>query len=114
MWRYLLGALVVFIISRAPVHCDVDTLQHCDNEDILKITYLKTKTKSELELLLELENSELEIVEGNFKENIQILKEKMKMIEDQLDLVFKRYSEQVKEHSADLIMKLLASKVRKN
>lgn len=101
MWRLLFGALIFFIIYRAPVHCDLDTLQHCNNKETEKITNLKTKTTSELELLLEMKHAELEIIQTGYLK-------KFNFIHDELDLLMEnlhKYKEHVQEEN--IIHKLL-------
>lgn len=101
MWRFLFGAIVLIIFYKAPVQCDVKTLQHCDKEEVRKISDLKTKTKSELELLLEMKHTEIDISHAEFLENtlgLQRILDELKLVLDELKLVNQCYLENMNKY----------------
>lgn len=69
-WLFLAGAVYVILIYNAPDSCDVKTLRHCSKEDIHKIHYFKKRSKDELRLLLEMEETEMELISQQFIENL--------------------------------------------
>ena len=108
MWRFLFGAVVLIIFYKAPVQCDVKTLQHCDNEEVRKISNLKTKTKSELGLLLEMKHTEIDITHAEFLENslgLQRILDELKLVNQFYLENMNNYEQHIKE--AEIIQKLL-------
>ena len=120
-WLFLLAAVYVIFLSKAPHQCDVITLQQCTNEEIKAIHQLETKSKGELHLLLEMEATETELINQRYVESLSFIMKEIKMMEEKIELLISLYTEQTlshhekisnlkKEYSGDLTRRILDTK----
>ena len=124
-WLFLLGAVYVLFLARAPHVCDVESGQQCSIEEQRRIGYLQTKTKEELSLLLEMEVSERELAREQLMENLLYIKQEIERLQKNLETLDSLYKEQLvnykekidyiqHEYRGDLTRRLLSSAQGKN
>lgn len=124
-WLFFMGAAYVLFLARAPHVCDVQSGQQCTVPQQRRIEYLQTKTKEELKLLIEMEESERELAREQFVENLLYIKKEIESLQGKLNLLDSLYEEQIlnyrekleyikQEYQGDLTRRLLALGQDKN
>lgn len=101
-WLFFLAGLYIFLMMRAPQTCDVKSLQQCTPDEIQKIQSLETKSKEELNLLLDMRDSELEIARQQLLENFHYIKRETQSIEHRIKLLNTLYKDQVTNYEEKL------------
>ena len=119
-WLFVFAAVYVVLIAKVPDQCDVKTMHQCSKEEILILSRLESKTDEELKLLLEMENTETELVNQRYLESLSFIVNEIKNMENKISLLNSLYSEETKkfnenisdlkkEYRSDFIRRLLAS-----
>ena len=118
-WLFALGAVYIFFLARAPRVCDVQTLQQCTEGEKQRLHFIKSKTREELQLLLEMEASERETVESQFVQHLAYMKKEIERVKQELEVLNRlheqrllRYEEKLnylsKEYNSDLTRRILS------
>lgn len=93
-----MGALYVFYLARAPHKCDVKTNKQCTAEEQRRLVYLETKSKEELELLLEMETAERELAREQLVENLLYIQSETERLQEQIKNLDILYNSQLQNY----------------
>lgn len=101
-WLFFLAAVYAVLLARVPDHCDVTTFQQCTKDEIQFINRLELKSDEELRLLLEMANTERELVHQRYLENLSYIMNELKLMKDKISILNTLYMEQTLNYNDKL------------